>query len=154
VVVVLDALGLVLVSPHRFHSPCCIGSQLDITPLPDLDKEIAGVVDRMKFYGQDLNTLMIKPFWQMMHNFMERGTGRSPAELTGEVMDESMIERWKFTNPNVYTWSFFHRMLPAYLFGDYDYAEYLSAGCRSLVDFPYGAVVRHTLDRNRSFVVD
>jgi hypothetical protein len=114
---------------------------LDITPLPELDKEIAAFVDRMKFYGQDLNTIMIKPFWQMMHNFMERGTGRSPTELTGEIMEESMVEGWKVTNPNVYTWSFFHRMLPAYLFGDYDYAEYLSAGCRSLVDFPYGAVV-------------
>jgi histidine kinase len=114
-------------------------SQLDITPLPALDKEISAFNESMEFYGQKLNIMMMKSTWQMMKNLMGHAKG-DPKVLTGEIMEESMLEQWKHENISVYTWSHFHRMLLAYLFGDYDRAEQFSQGCLVIADYPWGAV--------------
>jgi hypothetical protein len=70
---------------------------------------------------------------------MGQATG-DPQVLTGEIMVESQLEEWKDVNESVYTWSHFHRMMRAYMFGDYDRAENMSNGCRSIVEYPWGAL--------------
>ena len=113
-------------------------NQLDITPIPKLDKEIRGFCDRMKFYHQDMNLMLIKPTWQMLQNLMGLGT-RDVLMLTGEIMSEDQLDQMRKTNESVYVWSCFHRMMLAYLFGDYDRAEALARGCRRIVEYPFGA---------------
>jgi len=113
-------------------------NQIDITPIPILDKEMRGFRDRMNFYHQDMNLMLIKPSWQMLHNLMGLGT-RDVLTLTGEIMEEDKLDQMRKTNEAVYIWSCFHRMMLAYLFGDYERAEALSSGCQQIVDYPFGA---------------
>jgi hypothetical protein len=115
-------------------------SQLDITPLPALEKEISAINERMEFYGcQKVNMVRLKPVWQMLKNLMGQAKG-DPITLTGDIMEESMIDQWKQESMSVYKWSNAYRMMLAYLFGDYTRAEHFSNGCRTLADYPWGAV--------------
>jgi histidine kinase len=114
-------------------------SQLDITPLPVLEKEILTVNERMEIYGQKLNMQRIKPAWQLIKNLMGQAKG-DPIILTGDIMEESILEQWKHENVSVYHWSHAYRMMLAYLFGDYTRAERFSNGCRTIADYPWGAV--------------
>jgi hypothetical protein len=113
--------------------------QLDITPLPALEKEITVFNERMELYGQELNMMRIKPVWQMLKNLMGQAKG-DPITLTGDIMEESMIDQWKQESMSVYKWSNAYRMMLAYLFGDYTRAEHFSNGCRTLAEYPWGAV--------------
>lgn len=113
-------------------------NQMDVTSIPKLDKEIRGFRDRMVFYHQDMNLMLIKPCWQMLHNLMGLGT-RDVLTLTGEIMEEDKLDQMRKTNETVYIWSFFHRMMLAYLFGDYERAAAFSSGCQQIVDYPFGA---------------
>jgi hypothetical protein len=114
-------------------------SQLDITPLPALEKEISAFNERMEFYGQKLNMTMIKPVWQMLKNLMGEAED-DPITLAGDIMGESIIEQWKHENMSLYAWANAYGMMLAYLFGDYTRAEHFSNGCRTLADYPWGAV--------------
>jgi hypothetical protein len=121
-----------------FNASIYVWTQLDITPLPVLDKEISTVNERMECYGQKINMQRIKPAWQMMKNFMGQAKG-DPITLTGDIMEESILEQWKHENMGAY-WTHAYRMMLAYMFGDYTRAERFSNGCRTLADYPWGTV--------------
>jgi hypothetical protein len=111
---------------------------LDISTLPKLEKIIQGFSNRMEVYGHESVLMMIKPLWQMVHNF----TGRAldPKVLTGKIMEqEYTIQYARENNKTLLIWSHFYRLLLAYLFGDFESAEVHATVCRCGESNPFGS---------------
>lgn len=121
-----------------FNANIYCWSQLNVTPLATLDHEIAGFCDRMEFYGQEKSLRQIKPMWQMVHNFMARS--ERPTVLTGDIIDEFVLDAWRKTDETVYLWSHFYKLVLCYVFGDYAKADKVAQICQPIADYPFGAV--------------
>jgi hypothetical protein len=71
--------------------------RLRISPLPELDKEIRALSERMIFFRQEMNVLALKPFGQLVHNFMGLARGDITV-LTGDILDESHLDEIRKVN--------------------------------------------------------
>eukprot|EP00339_Tiarina_fusa_P000461 CAMPEP_0117002134 /NCGR_PEP_ID=MMETSP0472-20121206/3906_1 /TAXON_ID=693140 ORGANISM="Tiarina fusus, Strain LIS" /NCGR_SAMPLE_ID=MMETSP0472 /ASSEMBLY_ACC=CAM_ASM_000603 /LENGTH=1051 /DNA_ID=CAMNT_0004702383 /DNA_START=156 /DNA_END=3311 /DNA_ORIENTATION=+ len=111
----------------------------DISSLIKLEKIIMGFSNRMKAYGHESVLMMIKPLWQMVHNFMGRAHV-DPKTLTGEIMEqEYTIQYARENNKTLLIWLHFYRLLLAYMFGDYESAEIHATVCRVAESNPFGS---------------
>ena len=111
----------------------------DISTLPKLEKIISGFSNRMEVYGHESILMMIKPLWQMVHNFMGKADG-DPKVLTGEIMEqEYTIQYARENNKTLLIWSHFYRLLLAYMFGDFESAEVHASLCRCVESNPFGS---------------
>lgn len=74
--------------------------------------------------------------WQLVLNLRGKFT-TDVKDLKGEAFDADQMG--PYLAAGVRQWSHFHRMMLAYLFGDYDRAEIESEHCVFLVESPFGA---------------
>jgi histidine kinase len=111
----------------------------DICTLPKLEKIISGFSNRMEAYGHESILMMIKPLWQMVHNFTGKAAG-DPRVLTGEIMQqEYTIQYARENNKTLLIWSHFYRLLLAYMFSDFESAEVHAHFCRTAENNPFGS---------------
>jgi predicted ATPase len=102
----------------------------DICTLPKIEKIISSFSNRMEVYGHESILMMIKPLWQMVHNFMGKAHG-DPQVLTGEIMEqEYTVQYARENNKTLLIWSHFYRLLLNYMFGDFESAEVHASVCR------------------------
>ena len=111
----------------------------DISSLTKLEKIIVGFSNRMKAYGHESVLMMIKPLWQVVHNFMGR-SHVDPKTLTGDIMEQDYsIQYARENNKTLLIWLHFYRLLLAYMFGDYESAEIHASVCRVSESNPFGS---------------
>ncbi len=112
-------------------------SALEFKPIPALEREIEGFVNRMERHGQESASFMIQPLWQMCQNLLGMASA-DPTTLTGNVMDQDEYFGIARTiNPPSVLWGYLYSGLLAYLFGDYVLAEQRISTCRELVLYPF-----------------
>jgi tetratricopeptide (TPR) repeat protein len=93
----------------------------------------------MEVYGHESILMMIKPLWQMVHNFMGKAHG-DPQVLTGEIMEqEYTVQYARENNKTLLIWSHFYRLLLNYMFGDFESAEVHASVCRVAENNPFGS---------------
>ncbi|KAL7569041.1 hypothetical protein ACA910_021320 [Epithemia clementina (nom. ined.)] len=113
-----------------------VWSKFQYESLPALDRELARLEDRMKFYGQETNLKMIYPFWQLLNNLM--GNARDdPTKLIGDFYDETKSDDTCLKT--VQSWSCSYRSILSYFVGDYDQALNETEGYEVLITHPFGA---------------
>ena len=111
----------------------------DICSLPKVEKIISGFSNRMEVYGQDSVLMMVKPLWQMVHNFMGKAR-ENPKVLTGKIMEqEYTIQYARENNKTLLVWLHFYQLVLAYMFGDYKSAEVHASACRVAQSNPFGS---------------
>ena len=82
--------------------------------------------------------MMVKPLWQMIHNFMGKAYD-DPTVLTGDIMEQDYaIQYARENNKTLLIWTHFYRMLLCYMLGDFESAEVHSSVCRVAESNPFG----------------
>ena len=105
-----------------------------------LDTEFRTLAERMDFFGQSTSLWMLRPMWQMIHNFQGLAHG-DIKELTGEIMDqEATVIAARKNIPSLLLWIRFYRLMLAYHFSDYEMALELSVGLSELYNNYFGAM--------------
>ena len=118
----------------------------DISSLKKMEKIVSGFSSRMEVYGEGSVLMMIKPLWQMVHNFMGKAED-DPRILTGQIMEQDYATQYaRENNKTLLIWIHFYRMLLSYMFGDYESADIHASVCRlneeessSLSSNPFGS---------------
>lgn len=111
----------------------------DISTLGKVEKIIAGFSNRMETYGHESVLMMIRPLWQMVHNFMGKASD-DPMVLTGQIMEqEYTLQYARENNKMLLIWTHFYLLLLAYMFGDMESAEVHASVCRLAENNPFGS---------------